>query len=152
MFSNLIRFCKAFHDRLRRELEPQDIHRGQVRILHALRQKGTISQVDIANHLMLRRATVTRMLQRMERSGLIDRVRDDLDERVMQVKLTDAGEKAESFAISVRRQIESTMAEVLTPKERVEFLDYLNRVTQALQSRLDSSEYPNRSRGEDLHE
>ena len=134
MFPDLICFCKSLHDRLSSELEPHGIFRGQGRILHALRHSGAMAQVDIARHLMLRRATVTRMLQRMERHGLIERFRDPADERIIRVRLTEAGEKAEAVMLEIRRDIELTVSRTLTEQEQLVFRDCLNRLMKAFQS------------------
>jgi DNA-binding MarR family transcriptional regulator len=58
---------------------------------------------------MLRRAIVTRMLQRIERDGLIVRFRDPDDKRTIRVRLTAAGNEAESVVLAVQAGIETAM-------------------------------------------
>lgn len=132
MFHDLVRLCKTLHDRLRTELEPHGIHRGQCRILHFLAHHGPVTQVEIARHLMLRRATVTRMLQRMERDGMIRRDRKPGDERAIQVILTSRGRHSEQVAFKARNTIEEVVTTVLSDKEQHAFREYLNRISAAL--------------------
>jgi DNA-binding MarR family transcriptional regulator len=59
--------------------------------LRVLAQRDGVSQRDIAETLMLSAPTVTRMLQRMERSGLVERAADPDDARQTVVRLTPVG-------------------------------------------------------------
>ena len=134
MFHQIIHVCKALHERLRTGLEPHGLHRGQARIVHLLGLHDSMSQVAIAQQLMLRRATVTRMLQRMERAGLVARFPDPRDNRVQRVRLTPAGIKAQEVFHLARQTIESAIAGALTAKEQADAVAFLQRITRALRA------------------
>lgn len=132
MFQEMIHLCKTLHDRLRTDLEPHGIHRGQGRILHFLVHNGPATQVEIGRHLCLRRATITRMLQRMERDGMIMRHRNPEDTRAFHVMLTEHGQHAADVARATRRRIETLVTTELTHAEQVAFRNYLERVTSVI--------------------
>ncbi|WP_143447779.1 MarR family winged helix-turn-helix transcriptional regulator [Kineosporia sp. R_H_3] len=76
---------------LQRVLSRHELHPGQAMCLRVLAQRDGVSQRDIAETLMLSAPTVTRMLQRMERSGLVERASDPDDARQTVVRLTPVG-------------------------------------------------------------
>ncbi len=69
------------------------LHRGQPRILKLLLQQDGLKQKQIADHLQFKPATVTRMLQRMEKTGFVRKEQDKEDMRVSRIYLTDRGRK-----------------------------------------------------------
>lgn len=71
--------------------EKVGIYPGQPALLISLSVKDGQSQKDLAHRLGIKAATVTVMLNRMEKSGFIRRSRDSNDRRVLKVYLTDKG-------------------------------------------------------------
>jgi len=66
-------------------------HPGQAGVLWALGSEEGLSQRELAEKVRLAPPTVTAMLQKMERGGLIERTADETDQRVTRIRLTDAG-------------------------------------------------------------
>ncbi len=65
----------------------------QMLILQAVGKAGHLSPSAIAQEVVLSQATVTNILDRLEKAGLLTRERSTSDKRVVLVHLTDAGEK-----------------------------------------------------------
>ncbi|MFT5888735.1 MAG: DNA-binding MarR family transcriptional regulator [Zhongshania sp.] len=63
----------------------------QMLILQTLRDQGDAIISDLANHVSLSQATVTSILDRLEKRGLIERERSTQDKRKVFACLTDAG-------------------------------------------------------------
>ena len=90
----------AFRDGLRRfthwsetEAKRAGLTGAQHQLLLAIRGHGTTPSVsDVAGHLMLRHHSVVELVDRAERLGLVRRVADDLDQRVVRLELTQDGE------------------------------------------------------------
>ncbi len=68
---------------------------GQAFCLRLLAAHEGISQRDLAEMLHLARPTVTRMLQAIEKSGMVERRPDAADQRLTRVYLTAAGRDRE---------------------------------------------------------
>lgn len=66
-------------------------HPAQTGCLAMLAHNEGISQRELAQKLQLAPATVTAMLQRMEREGTIERWTDPEDQRITRIRLTAAG-------------------------------------------------------------
>jgi MarR family transcriptional regulator for hemolysin len=60
-------------------------------VLYGVERGGWDNQRNLANDLRIEGATLTRHLDRMERDGLITRMRDPNDRRQMRVELTPEG-------------------------------------------------------------
>ncbi len=108
---------KLLNDRLRSALGEGGIHFGQARVLSALMHHGELTQKMIAKGLDIKPATVTNMVKKMEASRLIDRRRDENDDRIIIVALTSKGRAAAEFALTVMDQIESEIRSELSRKE-----------------------------------
>lgn len=89
---------------LRRIIQAIDLHSRQLArqhgittpqliILKQIEGKETITVTELANQVSLKQATVTDILNRLERKGLVQRQKDTGDRRRVLVKETDAGKK-----------------------------------------------------------
>lgn len=66
--------------------------RRSLEVLRHLSLSGPLTVGEQAEHLGLRRNSVSELLQRLERRGLVARIRDERDERRVLVWLTEAGQ------------------------------------------------------------
>lgn len=88
MFCQVIRNQKSI---LHRRLEEEGFCRAQPWIIHILSHCDGATQVEIAHKLDVTPATISAMLKRMERDGIIERCRSETDHRVTHVYLTEKG-------------------------------------------------------------
>jgi DNA-binding MarR family transcriptional regulator len=88
-----------FRDGLRRfthwseqEAKRAGLTGAQYQLLLAVRGHGTPPSVgEVAEHLLLRHHSVVELVDRAERAGLLRRVSDEADHRVVRLELTDEG-------------------------------------------------------------
>lgn len=86
----------ALKDRLLdRHLAPLGITASQLKVLRIIR-RGDDTAVALCRHLSINSACMTRMLDRLERKGLIVRAPDDHDRRQVRLALTIDGEALSS--------------------------------------------------------
>jgi MarR family transcriptional regulator, organic hydroperoxide resistance regulator len=84
---------------------------GQAHCLRVLGQSGPITQSGLAEIMVLSRPTVTRLVQRMERTELIWRRTDPGDQRLTRVGLTEAGEqRVAGMDAALREYMNATLA------------------------------------------
>ena len=87
---------------LRRLMRAADIHSQklvreaglttpQLLVMQAIEKEGAPSTSALARHIVVSQATVTRIIDRLERAGLVRREKSSTDKRVVNVSLTDAG-------------------------------------------------------------
>ena len=128
----LARVCRLLMRRAHTLLEDVGLHRGQHFVLRALWEREGYTQSELAHQTRVSPATITNMLQRMERDGLVERRQDADDQRVTRVYLTDAGHRVQDAAEAAWRQIEDEAFAGFTADERSLLNDLLQRVRQNL--------------------
>lgn len=94
--------------------------------------KKEIYQKDLENILNLRRATVSGVLQTMEKSNLIERVMDDTDTRTKKIKLS---KKANDIFLKHKDEMEK-LEENITSNISKEDLETFNRVINTMKKNL----------------
>lgn len=72
-------------------LESLGLYRGQHRLISTLGNADGLTHSELAEALRISNATVSKMVQRMEQHGFVERCQDQHDQRVSRVFLTDKG-------------------------------------------------------------
>ena len=65
----------------------------QLHCLLALHENGPLPPSQIARHIMVKSSTVTGIIDRLEQKGLVTRLRNSPDRRVITIQLTEAGKE-----------------------------------------------------------
>jgi DNA-binding MarR family transcriptional regulator len=78
----LANVCHLHHTRAHQLFEAIGLYREQPLVLLALWEQEGFTQTELAERLKIAPATVTKMLQRMEKAGFIQRKPDAEDQRV----------------------------------------------------------------------
>ncbi|WP_027308633.1 MarR family winged helix-turn-helix transcriptional regulator [Caloramator sp. ALD01] len=98
LYQSFIKVIKVHHQYLHNILEKLDLYPGQPPLLFTLYKNDGQSQREIADKLHIKPATITVMLNRMEKAGLVTRRQDVEDQRISRVYLTEKGrEKCEQL-------------------------------------------------------
>ena len=91
LYKTLHEVIGLHHCRSRQLLESQGVYPGQPPLLFALHTEDGQSQKELSQKLGIQPATITMMVRRMAKAGLIERRKDEDDLRISRVYLTDAG-------------------------------------------------------------
>ena len=89
LFTDMTRVHTAY---VERRLLPLGLHSGQGAIISALGEYGPCSQKELAEYRRVSAATISVMLRRMEKSGLVTRAISD-DGKRNQIALTEQGQR-----------------------------------------------------------
>ena len=124
VFSAYMRSLHLHRQLMGKLLSGPDSHPGQAFCLRMLAANDGITQRDLAEAMRLSRPAVTTMLQRMQKSGLINRRPDETDQRLMRVYLTDDGrvlaaQMRETFATYISSAFDSMSANDRRELERL---------------------------------
>jgi len=94
VFLDLLRTCDLLSRRLAQLLKTQDLSATQYNVLRILRGSPEgLPCGEIASRMITRDPDVTRLLDRMEKRGLISRSRDNKDRRTVIGRITPEGLK-----------------------------------------------------------
>lgn len=90
--SRRIRGLNRQHQNLLQELlQDYELYPGQPPLMFSLEREPGRSQNELAKELSIQKATLTVMLNRMEKTGLVRRESDARDQRISRIFLTDKG-------------------------------------------------------------
>ena len=128
----LVHVCRLHHSRARTLLHGLGLYRGQPPVLHALWEKEGLTHSDLATRLHVTPATITKMIQRMEKAGFVERRPDSEDQRVSRVYLTDAGQAIQAEVHRVFRALEDESLAGFTVEERVLLRRFLLHIRENL--------------------
>lgn len=122
-------------------LEKFGIYPGQPPMLFALYNKDGQSQKDLADKLRIKPATITTMINRMEKSELLTRKQDEQDQRVSRVYITEKGRETCERLKSVMRAINGECFSNFTEEEKILlrrlFLQMRDNLIKASDNKLD---------------
>ncbi len=113
----LIQVMKAHRRHAEPALNALGLHVGQEMILFRLWENDGITQSELAGCLCVEAPTITKMLQRMEATGLIERRPDLQDARVSRVYLTPKSRDLEGPVRSLWQDLEDKTLQGLSEAE-----------------------------------
>jgi DNA-binding MarR family transcriptional regulator len=125
--------CGAKYQRMREMLEALGLYQGQPWMLKMLWEHNGMIQSELADRLDRSPSTITKMVQRMERSGFVERRPDPDDERVSRVHLTDAGRRIQSDVEHIWRTFAAEALEGFTEEELAAFYAMLKRLQRNIE-------------------
>jgi DNA-binding MarR family transcriptional regulator len=94
-----------------------------------------ISQKDISYLLDMRNQSLSELLTKLEKAGLINRTQSETDRRVMNIKLTKEGEDAANQA-EQGKQDYGQIFDCLGEEERKNLSEYLARIITELEKQM----------------
>lgn len=132
---HLFRYC--FN--LMRRRYHQTVHgkvgtrQGQGKILSILRRENGIGQKELAERLQIRPASLSELLDKMQKSGWIQRQVNERDRRKINVFLTDSGQIVSEQMMEARRDMANGVFGVLNQEEQTQLETLLSKLISELE-------------------
>ncbi len=124
----LAQVCRLHRERAGTILEAVGLFRGQPPVLMSLHEADGQTQGDLAAHLRVAPATMTKMIQRMERAGFVQRRPDATDQRISRVYLTEAGRAVRAEMMVALGTLEAETFAGLDEAEQTQLRGFLERL------------------------
>lgn len=130
---NLVRTSDRLVKRIADLVQPFDLTPSSGLALGILADFGEpLPPNKIAERLIISRASVTSLLDSLERRGYVRRSPHSTDRRMLLIELTDAGRQvAHDFRLLVHKN-QKVWLSVLTEQEQTQLIDTLHRIQSAL--------------------
>lgn len=132
----IAQICKVHRNQAEALLSEIGLHAGQEMFLIRLWEEEGLSQSQLADSMCVQPATMTKMLQRMESVGLIQRRPDQDDSRVSRVYLTEQSRAMKGQVDQVWEELEARTTANFSAEERI----LLRRLLLQVQDNLVSAE------------
>jgi DNA-binding MarR family transcriptional regulator len=124
--------AKLFAQRLAVCLEQHDVTIGQWAVLMYLWAQDGLTQTELSRHVAIEDATMVRTIDRMERDGLVRRVRNARDRRQLNIFLTDTGRSLRDVLIPCALAGNAAAVQGFTEAEQHQLQALLHRVIATL--------------------
>jgi DNA-binding MarR family transcriptional regulator len=109
---------------------------GQYGVLSCLWENGAATPKELARYLSLENSSISGLLDRLQKQGLIDRLLDPNDRRSIRVVTTQQGTALkEAVLLTVERLNDSILGD-LTPDEKVQLAGMLQHIATLRWSRM----------------
>ncbi len=129
---NTIRTSDLLFDRIGRLLRPLGVSAAGGLVLGLLRDHGALSPSELGERLIVTRATVTGLLDSLERPGFVRRTRHPVDRRSLIVEITPLGlEVLQQVRTTVHRH-ERRWLSAFSDEELRGYIELLHRIQETL--------------------
>lgn len=129
----LSQFTRLYQKQMYRARLPYVPYRGQSRVLRIIADNNGLNQKELAEILDIRSASMSELLNKLERSNLITREKDETDKRVTRVflssdgrEMVDSSQNQDNFA--------ETLFEELSDEEKCSFYIILKKLCAAFEA------------------
>lgn len=130
---NLVRTTDLLEKRIARLLQPYGLSPATGLVLSVLADaEAPVAPNAIAERLIISRASVTSLIDSLEKRGYVKRQPHVSDRRMLSIELTDAGRKVAEEFRPVVHQHEAVWLGVLGEGEQEELIRTLHRVQERL--------------------
>jgi len=116
------------------ELRKYDVYPGQPPLMFSLDRRNGQSQKELAEQLDIKAATLTVMINRMEKNGLVRREADPEDQRVSRIYMTDKGFETLQVVRETLDRLEQQAIAGLTEEEISLLRSLLHRIKHNVRS------------------
>ena len=123
----------------RRRIAHLGITPDQFTVMRTLLEAEGITQSELTEQMSSDPNTVASLLERMERSGLLERLAHEKDRRAHRLHLQATGRKKYQAAREIAIALQTEVLSVLAEEDREEFLEHLALVGDACREAADQS-------------
>ena len=136
VFWSFFKFIR-YHNQLFFKLTSEKgIRPGQAVCLWFINQNAGISQRDLAEKIHVAPPTVTLMLQKLEKAGLIVRKYDSRDQRLSHTYITDTGIETLNVLNEILAEVINTSLKGLSSEEQYNLKRYVDTINFNISSKL----------------
>jgi DNA-binding MarR family transcriptional regulator len=128
----LVQVAKAHRQRAQQAFTDAGLYVGQETILMQLWREDGLALSQIIDRSCVQPATITKMINRMEKAGLVERHPDPDDGRAKRIYLTDAGRGIEGEVKSAWQDLENATLQNLSEDDQEVMRDLLNKMLDGL--------------------
>jgi len=128
------RITSQLNRRLRKKLKRSGINIARWRVLAVLKDNGRMNIGQIVERTLIEQPTVSRIVDNLEREGLVSRKTSKEDSRFVQVDLTRSGEKAFREIYPTATEHQKKVLQNFTQQEIKTLIGFLERMLNNIES------------------
>ena len=105
---------------------------GETRLMHILMDNGGLNAKELAERMDIRPPSLTEALDRLEKKGKVERLRDEADSRVFHLFLTEHGRQDMETRLEESLEIRRVVENCLSEEERGIFCELCDKLSLRL--------------------
>ncbi|MFF2890259.1 MarR family winged helix-turn-helix transcriptional regulator [Paenibacillus sp. NPDC057967] len=117
-----------------KDLMPEELTVDQFKTLRFLRHNVNSTASELAQFFCVGKSSITAIITRLSDKGLIDRIQDDDDRRVIHLKLTEEGERISSL---LEERVQNVLADIIEhfdEKEAIAFIETFEKLAKVVKA------------------
>lgn len=108
------------------------VNMSQLKAMTAFSEDSLLSMGELCKMANVKMPSMTEVVDRFEKEGILERIRGEEDRRVVKVKMTEKGKKMHQEVLKRRADELTKMFGVLTTQDREKLVDSLKSVSKIL--------------------
>jgi len=108
------------------------VNMSQLKAMTAFSEDSLLSMGELCKMANVKMPSMTEVVDRFEKEGILERIRDDEDRRVVKVRMTEKGKEMHKNVLKRRADELTKMFGILTAEDRVKLVDSLRNVSEVL--------------------
>lgn len=130
--------------------EEREFTVSQLRLTYLIRDHENPSLGDLAEKLGITGATMSGLIDRLVKRGVVERVPDTVDRRIVRVRLTPEGDQLSNELQRMGREFLRIVIEDMGPEEAAKLAASLDKFSAAARERVAEGTYIRLLHGEDV--
>lgn len=116
------------------------LHHSQHHLLELVSNYNGTMQQDLAEKMDIRPSSMTELLGKLEQADYIVRKKDEEDQRIMRVFITEKGQQHVEQAQKTAVELTMNLFDCLTNDEQTQFLTLVQKVSTNIDRKVESSD------------
>lgn len=139
--ADFIRLHKLRMSLIYRELQKEELTGPQLFILRELFMKEPRKLGDLAQAVQLSNSTVSGIVDRLERDGLVERKRDEQDRRIVWIGTTNSCQQMKKTKLEdMNREFYAGLEHAFTPEQITACKEVVGKLIEHLEKKLEGME------------
>jgi len=132
ILNTILRSSELLEDEIKQESELKNLTARQLYCIELVKELKNPTLSELADTMRIAKASMSVMIDRLEKNGFIHRVASDSDRRTAHVHLTEKGEKAALIHTELHKRISAFLTADMTESEKEILVVILNKSVNSL--------------------
>lgn len=129
-FVVLMKAAKSLQERVKQDVANYDVNLSEFVVLEALYHKGQLTVQQICSKVLIASGSMTYVIDKLEKKGMLERKACPEDRRVVHVKLTEQGKSFIEKIFPKHQQLIENIFGEISEKEKEALISMLKRIGQ----------------------
>lgn len=155
LYRELLQLSRQMHRMehwMAHQCKGHSMHHSQHYLLSLIEQHDGAIQQDLVEEMDIRPSSMSELLSKLEQADLIIREKDDDDQRVMRVRITEKGKQHVEQMKGHLSDLTINLFDCLTEEEREKLLSLIQKINTHINDKMESGNLHMMHRGMHHHE